>query len=94
MELSQKFLKQNSNQHKHAIFTVKANSEKELCEQIAYIIKENPYYPILTVFYGTTFIVGVNVYYNTSEYFIYTVVIYDTSNRYICEYYKGKISVK
>lgn len=76
------------------MFTVHAGSEKELCEKIADVIIENPDHPILTVFCGTTFIVGVNVYHNNRNYFIYTVVIFDTHNRYICEYYNGKISVK
>lgn len=55
---------------------------------------ENPGNNIFTVYYGSSFIVGVNVYYATTEYFIYTVVTFDTSNRYICEYYQGKITVK
>lgn len=84
----------NSNQHKPVIFRLNADSEKELCQKIADVIMENPGNNIFTVYYRSSFIVGVNVYYSTTEYFIYTVVTFDTSNRYICEYYQGKITVK
>ena len=84
----------NSKQHKPVIFRLNADSEKELCQKIADVIMENPGNNIFTVYYRSSFIVGVNVYYATTEYFIYTVVTFDTSNRYICEYYQGKITVK
>lgn len=71
-----------------------ADDEKELCRKIADVIISNPYFSTLAISWTGRFSVGVNVYYNRSEYFIYTVHTYDTFNRYVCEYYKGKISVK
>lgn len=71
-----------------------ADDEKELCKKISDTIIAKNYPPVLVVNFNTSFIVGVNVYCSRSDYFIYTVQAYETNNRYICEYYKGKVSVK
>ena len=76
------------------VIVVSADDEKELCRKIADVIISNPNFSTLVISWKDRFSVGVTVYYTSSEYFIYTVHIFDTSNRYICEYFKGKISVK
>lgn len=73
---------------------ITAGSEEELCKKIADVIIKNPANTTLFVSWVNHFSVCVNVYYNRNEYFIYTVQTFDTSNRYICEYYKGTISIK
>lgn len=73
---------------------ITADNEKELCEKIADIIIKNTDNTTIFAFWVNHFSVCVNVYYNRSEYFVYTVQTFDTSNRYICEYYKGTISIK
>lgn len=83
----------NSKQTINTILIHAAN-EKELCEKISDTIIAKNYPPVLVVNFNTSFIVGVNVYCSQSDYFIYTVQAYETNSRYICEYYKGKISVK
>lgn len=74
--------------------TITADDEKELCEKIADIIIKNTDNTTIFANWNKHFSVCVNVYYNRSEYFVYTVQTFDTSNRYICEYYKGTISIK
>ena len=76
------------------VITVAAANEKELCEKIADIIIKNINCATLVIAWDKHFSVGVNVYPNRSEYFIYTVQSYDTGNRYICEYLRGNISIK
>ena len=93
VEFFQKFLKQNS-KRRAPVIVVSADDEKELCRKIADVIISNPNFSTLVISWKDRFSVGVTVYYTSSEYFIYTVHIFDTSNRYICEYFKGKISVK
>lgn len=83
----------NSNR-KTPVIVISADDEKELCRKIADVIISNPYFSTLAISWANHFSVGVNAYYNASEYFIYTVHIFDTSNRYICEYLHGNISVK
>lgn len=83
----------NSNR-RAPVIVVSADDEKELCRKIADVIISNPNFSTLVISWKDRFSVGVTVYYTSSEYFIYTVHIFDTSNRYICEYFKGKISVK
>lgn len=73
---------------------ITADDEKELCEKIADIIIKNTDNTTIFASWDKHFSVCVNVYYNRSEYFVYTVQTFDTSNRYICEYYKGTISIK
>lgn len=73
---------------------ITADDEKELCEKIADIIIKNTDNTTIFANWDKHFSVCVNVYYNRSEYFVYTVQTFDTSNRYICEYYKGTISIK
>lgn len=73
---------------------ITADNEKELCEKIADIIMKNTDNTTIFVSWDKHFSVCVNVYYDRSEYFVYTVQTFDTSNRYICEYYKGTISIK
>ena len=76
------------------VITVVATDEKELCKKIADIIIKNINHATLVIVWDDHFSVGVNVYLNRSEYFIYTVQSYDTGNRYICEYLRGNISIK
>ena len=73
---------------------IKADSEEELCKKIADTIIKNADNATLFVSWVNHFSVCVNVYYDRSEYFVYTVQTFDTLNRYICEYYKGTISIK
>jgi hypothetical protein len=73
---------------------ITADDEKELCEKIADIIMKNTDNTTIFAAWDKHFSVCVNVYYDRSEYFVYTVQTFDTSNRYICEYYKGTISIK
>lgn len=73
---------------------ITADDEKELCEKIADVIIKNPANTTLFVSWVNHFSVCVNVYYNRNEYFIYTVQTFESLNRYICEYYKGTISIK
>lgn len=73
---------------------IKADSEEELCKKIADTIIKNADNATLFVSWVDHFSVCVNVYYDRSEYFVYTVQTFDTFNRYICEYYKGNISIK
>lgn len=83
----------NSNR-KTPVIGISADDEKELCRKIADAIIANSYSSTLVISWKNYFSVCVNVYHSSSEYFIYTVQTYDTSNRYICEYYNGNISVK
>ena len=76
------------------VVTIKADSEKELCKKIADTIIANPGHDTFTIVWNGHFSVGVNVYYNRSEYFIYTVQTYDSFNRYVCEYLRGNITIK
>ena len=73
---------------------ITADNEKELCEKIADIIIKNTDNTTIFASWDGHFSVCVNAYYNRSEYFVYTVQTFDTSNQYICEYYKGTISIK
>lgn len=73
---------------------ITAGSEEELCKKIADVIIKNPANTTLCVSWVNHFSVCVNVYYDRNEYFIYTVQIFESLNRYICEYYKGTISIK
>lgn len=73
---------------------ITAGSEEELCKKIVDVIIKNPANTTLFIGWIDHFSVCVNVYYNRNEYFIYTVQTFDTLNRYICEYYKGNISIK
>ena len=73
---------------------IKADSEEELCKKIADTIIKNADNATLFVGWVGHFSVCVNVYYDRSEYFVYTVQTFDSFNRYICEYYKGNISIK
>ena len=93
VEFFQKFLKQNSNR-RTPVIVVSADGEKELCRKIADAIISNPHFSTLVISWKDHFSVGVTVYYTSSTYFIYTVHIFDTSNRYICEYFQGNISIK
>ena len=76
------------------VIVVSADDEKELCRKIADVIISNPNFSTLVISWKDRFSVGVTVYYTSSTYFIYTVHIFDTSNRYICEYFQGNISIK
>lgn len=73
---------------------ITAGSEEELCKKIADVIIKNPANTTLFISWIDHFSVCVNVYYNRNEYFVYTVQTFDTLNWYICEYYKGTISIK
>lgn len=83
----------NSNR-RTPVIAVSADDEKELCRKIADAIISNPNFSTLVISWKDRFSVGVTVYYTSSTYFIYTVHIFDTSNRYICEYFQGNISIK
>ena len=83
----------NSNR-RTPVIVVSADDEKELCRKIADVIISNPNFSTLVISWKDRFSVGVTVYYTSSTYFIYTVHIFDTSNRYICEYFQGNISIK